>query len=155
MKTIVEKIKDLLLKKGKTVSTAESITAGHLQTQLASISGASDFFHGGMTAYQRSVKVEMLGVENERAKATDCVDEEIARQMARGARILFQTDYAIATCGYAEHEAHQPYAFFAIADATGTLDFSMRINLTGNRIEAQQQAARLALEQFEKLLRHP
>ena len=152
MKNNVQEIKDLLLAKGKTVSTAESITAGHLQAMLSSISGASDFFQGGITAYQRSVKVDVLGVDDELAKATDCVDAAIAQQMAQGALKLFKTNYAIATCGYAEKENGKPYAFFAIADASGTINHGERVDLCGGRVEAQEQTARRALERYEELL---
>lgn len=153
MNTIVQEIKKRLMAADKTVSTAESITAGHLQAILSSEPGASNIFQGGITAYQRAVKVTTLGVQDELAKATDCVDEEIARQMAQGALKLFKSDYAIATCGYAEIDGAAPYAFFAIADAAGTINHSERVELSGNRVEAQQQTARLALECFEKLLR--
>ena len=153
MNTVAKEIKELLLEAGKTVATAESITAGHLQAMLSSVSGASNVFQGGITAYQRSVKVTVLGVDDELAKATDCVDEEIARQMAAGALALLKSDYAISTCGYAELDGTEPYAFFAIADASGQIKHSERINLTGGREEAQKEAARLTLEKFVELLR--
>lgn len=152
MNTIVE-IVDRLRAAGKTVATAESITSGHLQTELASISGASDVFKGGLTAYQLPIKVKLLYVDQELAVKTDCIDIEVARQMARGALNLFGSDYAIATCGYAEQKEGSPYAFFAIVDAAGAIACSERVELSGGRVEAQKQAARLALETFKELLR--
>ena len=133
------------------MATAESITAGHVQAMLASVSGASEVFKGGLTAYWRSVKVELLGVDDDLARRTDCVDEEIARQMAQGALKCFTSDYALSTCGYAERENGAPYAFWAIAGADGNVS-SGRLELSGSRIEAQTQAAQMVLEQFLKLL---
>lgn len=152
MNDTAEQIRKLLLRAEKTVSTAESITAGHLQAMLTSVSGASDVFVGGITAYKLPVKVKLLGVDKVLAAQTDCIDIEVARQMAFGALALFDSDYAIATCGYAEKENGKPFAFFAIADASGAINHSERVNLSGGRVEAQEQTARLALEKFIELL---
>ena len=151
MSTIAE-ILNLLRAEGKTISTAESITTGYLQSMLASVSGASDVFKGGITAYTLPVKVELLNVDEVLAKKTNCIEEEIACQMAQGALKLFKTDYAIATCGYAEIDEGNPYAFFAIAEAPTSILYSNRIELHGDRIAAQKQTAKHALEKLHKLL---
>ncbi len=153
----VAEILELLRAAGKTVSTAESITTGYLQTMFGSVSGASDVFKGGITAYKLPVKVELLEVEKELAENTDCVDEAVARQMAKGALKLFQSDYAVAACGYAEkypaRNIEAPFAFIAIADAEGKINFSIRIELSGSRENAQRETARSAIEKFAELLR--
>ncbi|WP_372807009.1 CinA family protein [Pontiella sp.] len=153
MNGTAKEIKALLLEAGKTVSVAESITAGRVQALLTSESGVSKVFKGGISAYQAPVKVELLGVDAALAERTDCVDEEIARQMATGALKLFRSDYAIATCGYAERPDGNPYAFFAIAQEPGTILHSERIELSGNRTDVQQEAAQRALKTFSNLLR--
>lgn len=136
----------------KTVSTAESISTGYLQTRLGSVSGASDVFKGGITAYQQPVKVDVLTVDQDLAEKTNCVDEEVARQMALGALNLFKSDYAIATCGYAETDEGRPYAYIAVTEAPDHCLFSSRIELAGERIEAQQQTAELALKTLATIL---
>ena len=45
----------------KTLAVAESLTCGHLQALVGSVSGASDFFCGGVTAYNIDQKVRHLG----------------------------------------------------------------------------------------------
>jgi nicotinamide-nucleotide amidase len=154
MDGIVQEIKELLLGAGKTVAAAESITAGHVQALLTSVPGASNVFRGGITAYQAPIKVELLGVDAALAERTDCVDEEIARQMAKGALKLFKSDYAIATCGYADREEGNPYAFFAVAQQPGTILHCERIELSGSRVDVQQQTAQKALNVFAALLRN-
>jgi nicotinamide-nucleotide amidase len=150
----VAEIQELLRAANKTVSTAESITAGHLQSRIASVSGASDVFKGGITAYWKSAKVGLLGVDDALAEKTNCVDEEIARQMALGALRRFHTDYALATCGYAEREDGGPYAYVAVARAPAEILLCTRIELSGSRIEAQREAAERALSKFHELLRN-
>jgi len=148
-----EQILQHLKAAGKTVAAAESITAGHVQSMLASVSGSSAIFKGGITAYQRAVKVDLLGVDDELARRTDCVDKEIARQMALGALRLFNADYALATCGYAETETGAPFAYYAVAQAPDRILTSARIELSGSRIDAQKEAAHAALTALLHLLR--
>jgi nicotinamide mononucleotide (NMN) deamidase PncC len=93
-------------------------------------------------------------VNGELAQKTDCVDEDIARQMAMGALKLFHSDYALATCGYAERTPGNPYAFYAIANAQAGVLHSDRIELNGSRIEVQQAVAKMVLEKLLELLRN-
>ncbi len=85
-----------------TLAVAESVTCGNLQARIGAISGASEFFLGGITAYTLDQKVMHLGVDRRAAKAVNSVSAEVARQMALGASKLFGSDLAVATTGYAE-----------------------------------------------------
>jgi nicotinamide-nucleotide amidase len=86
----------------RTLAVAESITCGHLQARIGAISGASEFFLGGITAYTLDEKVRHLGVKRAAATAVNSVSAAVAEQMARGACVLFGSDFALATTGYAE-----------------------------------------------------
>jgi nicotinamide-nucleotide amidase len=92
----------LLCEPRRTLAVAESITCGHLQARIGAISGASEFFLGGITAYTLDEKVKHLGVKRAAAKAVNSVSAGVAEQMARGACALFGSDFALATTGYAE-----------------------------------------------------
>lgn len=159
-KETITNILTILRKSGKTVATAESITAGNIQRMLASVSGASDVFVGGVTTYRLSTKTELLGVNEQLAKQTNCVDREIAAQMALGALKLFKSDYAIATCGYAEaypgEQVEHPFTHIAIACKKGndpsTIIGEKTVTLSGSRTHAQSQAAFEALSLLANLL---
>ena len=98
-----EELKALLLREPRrTLAVAESITCGHLQARIGAISGASEFFLGGITTYTLDEKVKHLGVKRAAAKAVNSVSVEVAEQMACGACALFGSDLALATTGYAE-----------------------------------------------------
>ncbi len=86
----------------RTLAVAESVTCGHLQARIGAISGASEFFLGGITTYTLDEKVKHLGVKRAAAKAVNSVSAGVAEQMARGACALFGSDFALATTGYAE-----------------------------------------------------
>jgi nicotinamide-nucleotide amidase len=116
----MNELKTLLLRAPRlTLATAESLTAGHVQARIASISGASEFFLGGITTYSLEQKAKLLGVDRTLAMAVDCVSAEVAKQMARGAVTLFGSDLAVATTGYAEPAPAQkvtvPFAWWALA----------------------------------------
>ena len=102
-----------------TLAVAESVTCGRLQARIGAISGASEFFIGGLTAYAIAQKVRHLGVDRLQAEAVNAVSEEIAAQMANGAGAFFGADLALATTGYAEpvpaRGVTQPHAFWALA----------------------------------------
>jgi nicotinamide-nucleotide amidase len=99
----LDELKTLLLREPRrTLAVAESVTCGHLQASIGAISGASEFFLGGITAYTLDEKVKHLGVKRAAAKAVNSVSAEVAEQMARGACALFGSDFALATTGYAE-----------------------------------------------------
>ncbi len=87
---------------GQTIAVAESLTAGKIQDALASVSGSSGYFRGGLTAYTLDIKVDILGVGRETAEQNSCVSEPVAYQMARGVSKLFAADVGIGTTGFAE-----------------------------------------------------
>lgn len=116
----IRELKALFLREPRrTLAVAESVTCGHLQAAIGAISGASAFFLGGVTAYTLDEKVRHLGVDRLAAAKVDCVSDEIARQMARGACALFGSDVGVATTGYAEPSpaagVTNPFACWAIA----------------------------------------
>ena len=120
MKTAAKELKELILQKPRlTLAVAESLTAGHLQSRVAAVSGASEFFLGGLTAYSLEQKVKHLGVNRAEARAVNCVSAPVAEQMARGAPKLFGSDLAVATTGYAEPSpkdgVEAPFAWWALA----------------------------------------
>ena len=116
----MNELRQLMLREPRlTLAVAESLTCGRLQAAIGAISGASDFFLGGITAYSLEQKVRHLGVDRARAEPVDSVSREVAEQMARGACALFGSDLALATTGYAEPApargvAH-PSAYWALA----------------------------------------
>jgi nicotinamide-nucleotide amidase len=141
------------------IAVAESVTCGHLQARIGSISGASRFFLGGITAYTLGQKVSLLGVRRELAEPVNCVSEEVARAMARGACELFGCDLALATTGYAEPSVEwnvpQPFAWWALARRGADGGFAHASACVDcpemGRVAVQQRVAAAA---FDALLAH-
>ena len=134
----------LLMDTGKTVATAESITAGQVASLLARVPGASAHLLGGVVAYTDEVKIRELGVPGELIERHTAVSAEVAQAMAEGVRAKFGTDYGVATTGYAGPTGEAVGSVFvAVAHAAGceVLPFSW----FGNRMEVQSRTAKMAL----------
>ncbi|HEX2854447.1 MAG TPA: nicotinamide-nucleotide amidohydrolase family protein [Opitutaceae bacterium] len=101
-----------------TLAVAESMSCGQVQARIGAISGASEFFLGGITTYSIEQKVRHLGVNRAAAKKVNSVSVEIAEQMAAGVCRLFGSDLGIATTGYAEaapaEKVAEPFAWWAL-----------------------------------------
>jgi len=91
----------LLREKGRTLATAESCTGGNIARLITSVPGSSEYFTGSVVSYANSVKVKLLGVDEKLISNNGAVSEPVVRAMAEGARILFSTDYSLATSGIA------------------------------------------------------
>jgi nicotinamide-nucleotide amidase len=72
--------------RGLRIAVAESLTGGLLAAELVGVPGASRVFSGGVVAYDTALKRSLLGVDAGLLRDRGPVDEQVARQMARGAR---------------------------------------------------------------------
>lgn len=146
-------IKERLTKQGRTLSTAESCTSGRIAACLTRISGASNYFQGGLIAYQNHLKTKFLDVEPEDIERYDVVSQPVVEQMVRGACQFFHTDYALASTGYAGDGANGiPAGTIWIAWGTAT-DVHSRCLTTDNGREANtQNAVAQVLREFVEYL---
>ena len=96
-----EVVGKLLNDNNLTVSTAESCTGGKIASLITSVPGSSGWFRGAVVAYDNSIKTGVLGVSKETLRLYGAVSAETAGEMARGARRLMGTDYAVAVTGIA------------------------------------------------------
>ncbi|WP_434992685.1 CinA family protein [Arthrobacter sp. Ld5] len=118
---------DLAARRGLTVATAESLTAGMVAATLADVPGASAVLLGGIIAYQGDVKQKLLRVDAELLSSAGAVDPRVAAAMAEGARNAFSADIGVATTGVAGPSPHEGKpvgtVFTAISTPWGTTTF--------------------------------
>lgn len=108
LKLAAREINEILWRTRKTISTAESCSAGRLATILTNVPGASAYFRGGLVAYAEDIKTDQLGVSAEVLAKKTAACEDVVRQMVSGACRLFATDYAVAVSGFAGPGAPDP-----------------------------------------------
>ena len=144
-----------LLKKKATLSVAESITGGGLAAAITEVAGSSSVFLGGVIAYADEIKIHELKVDAKTLKKFTAVSEEVAKEMAVGARKKFNTDYAIATTGVAgPGKAYgQKAGTVWIAIASKKEVFAIALALSGSRDLIRHATIESALASFERILK--
>lgn len=99
--TLASVVGDLLHQAGQTLSVAESCTGGGLGQFLTTVPGSSDYFWGGIIAYDNRVKVELLGVDPAVLEQVGAVSAAVANQMAMGVRSRLKTTWSLSITGIA------------------------------------------------------
>lgn len=145
---------DLLMQRGLTVATAESLTAGAVAAQLADVSGASRVLRGGVVAYQNDIKAEVLGVDADRLDTHGAVDEQVSLEMAAGARRRMSADIGVATTGVAGPQPHQgqPVGTVWIAVVTDNASRAQLFRFEGDRAAVRQASVDAALHLITEVL---
>ena len=144
---------EALAQAGKTLATAESCTGGLLGALLTDVPGASRVYLGGVISYAYSVKETLLNVDTQVLGEKGAVCEDVAKQMAQGARARLNADVALATTGNAgpgadEKNPNVGEIYVACASNEGTVCQKLQLNGTReeNRLAACNAALALLLE---------
>lgn len=140
-----------LISSHQTIAVAESVTAGLFQHILSNIPDASQFFQGGITAYNLAQKFKHLQIEPIHAGAVNCVSEQVAEEMAKGVSSLFNSYWGIGITGYATpvpESDDKLFAFYAIA-MNGKIKKAGRLRHSlATPEEVQQHYAQVVLQQL-------
>lgn len=99
--TVQELVHNTLIERGLTLAVAESCTGGVIASRFTAMPGASAYFLCGVVSYSNEAKAEVLGVDPAAIREFGAVSEQVARQMAEGARRIARADFAVATTGIA------------------------------------------------------
>lgn len=138
---------------GLTFATAESCTAGLVAARIADIPGASDVLRGGAVTYCDAVKRRVLGVSEDTLRLHSAVSDPCAREMAVGARVLFEADMAVSLTGYAGPgggtlDDPAGTVYIGLADERGVT--CARCSFEGSRNDVRAHAALFALQMLLK-----
>lgn len=147
--TLQASLGDALRRRGWTISTAESCTAGLAGTLIASVPGASDYYRGTVVAYANEMKSDLLDVDPSLIERHGAVSEEVAGAMASGARAKFGSTIAVATTGVAGPGGGTPekpvgLVYIALAAEDGRAEM-LRLKLPGDRELVQRRGALAAV----------
>lgn len=139
---------ELMKERGITMATAESCTGGAIAAKMVLQSGISAVFKGGVVAYMREIKENVLDVEPAVIDEHGIVSEAVAKAMARGARTKLGSDFAVSITGIAEAPDHaepadRPQAWIGYADADG--EHALHIKLFRQRKHNIEVAANASI----------
>lgn len=148
---VVEELK----KRQKSITAAESLTAGLFQATLADFSGVSAIFNGGFITYSLEEKSKMLDISEQELKEHGVVSEFTARKMAEQARIKTQSDYGVSLTGVAGPDSLEGHpagtVFIGLAHAKGTE--VIKVNIAGrSRADVRHIAVMHAFNLVRKAL---
>lgn len=147
---------DLLRKKRKTLSIAESLTGGLICDRITDIPGSSDYFMGGIISYSNDSKIRHLNVPRSEIERYGAVSKEVARSMAQGVRQALSTDIGLSTTGIAGPTggtSEKPIGLVFIGLAKGKRTWVKRLNLKGTRREIKEKTYENALRFLIEKLR--
>ena len=150
-KVVVKRLQKL----NKTLSVAESITAGGIANQITQVPGASKVFFGGVIAYSDESKVSQLAISKAYIKKFTSVSEQVAIEMAKSVRKKFKTDIAISTTGVAgPGKAYgQKAGTVWIGISTQKESFAVSLLLSGDREMIRHATITSALAALERILK--
>ena len=153
-----EKITRILIRKGLTVTTMESCTAGLLASLLTDTEGASAVLRGACVTYSNEAKV-MAGVPESVIEKYSVYSGETAAAMASACRRTFRADIGIGITGSfsnadpANPEASVPgEVFFAIETAAGSRTYFRKLPVGVSRLKSKFSAAEAVAEELLKLM---
>ena len=138
-----------LTRRGLTVATAESLTAGLLAATIADVPGASRVLRGGLIVYATELKTTLAGVDRELIAEYGVVSGEVARALAVGAARRCGADLGIGLTGVAgpgpEGGVAAGTVFLAVQHADGDVRV-VESHLEGDRQQVRRTAFSVALE---------
>lgn len=148
---VVEELK----KQGKTITAAESLTAGLFQATVADFSGVSSIFKGGFVTYSLKEKSKMLEIPVQDLEEHGLVSEFTAQKMAEQARIKTQSDFGISLTGVAGPDSLEGHpvgtVFIGLAQEQGTE--VIKVNIAGrSRADVRHIAVMHAFNLVRKAL---
>jgi len=149
--TLSSAVGGLLRKKKKTLSVAESCTGGLLGHLLTETPGSSRYFLGGIVTYHNKAKTALLKVSPKSLKKAGAVSESVAKQMAKGVRTRFGTDFGIGITGIAGPDGgtkKKPVGLVYIAISNRGKGLCRKFLFFGSRSDIKMQAAKKALNRL-------
>lgn len=140
-------IADRMHERRTTLATMESVTGGLLANVLTDVPGASEYYQGGLIAYQTQQKID-AGVPVEVIEEFGVVSPETAKAMARAVRERLGADYGIGITGVAGPEAQDGVppgtVHIGVATPEGT-EHSLSITMNSGRAAVKRRAVTTAL----------
>lgn len=124
---------EMLKEKHKTITAAESLTAGLFQSSIADFSGSSAVFNGGFVTYSMEEKSKMLHIPLEDLQEHGVVSHFTAEKMAEQSRLLTDADFGIGLTGVAGPDSLEghPAGTVFIGIATRERVHSIRVVIGG------------------------
>lgn len=154
-RTLSEVIGTMLRERKRTLSVAESCTGGYIANSLTDYPGSSDFFLGGVVAYDNSVKSSLLKVSSADLEREGAVSRTVALQMAEGVATLTGSDIGVSTTGIAGPSGgtkEKPVGTVWMGFYLMGERFALNAQFTNDRLINKERTATVVLETVRRKL---
>lgn len=150
-----------LMRRGMTLATAESCTAGLIASKLAEVPGCGSCLRLAIVTYAPEAKIDVLGVAPALIERHGLTSEAVSLAMARGVLNISDASIAVANTGVADEGADdgtpmgtQCFAWIVRAAGRGQepAAFSETKRFQGERNEIRDAAAEWALARIPHYL---
>lgn len=153
--TLAAVVGSLLERRGRTLATAESCTAGLLAAAVTGVPGSSAWFRGGLVVYSDDLKQRLAGVAAATLTRHGAVSAEVASELALGARERCGADYGIGITGVAGPGGGSPekpvgLVHLALADRDGAA--AWHVLHPGDRESIRRRTVTAALDRLRRRL---
>lgn len=155
--TLQESVVKLLKARHLKLATAESCTSGLISSKITQISGASEVFHYGLSAYSNEIKIKSLNVQQSIIDKYGAVSSQTAASMAIGAMRAGDADIGLSITGVAGPNMSEGkpvgLIYIGLCDKAGL--WVLKLELNGDkygREEIRQRAANIALDFVRRYL---
>jgi nicotinamide-nucleotide amidase len=139
-----------------TIAVAESCTGGLLLARLTNPPGASEYVLGGIVAYSNEAKVVQVGVRHETIEQHGSVSEQVARELAQGARARLGADVGVGLTGIAgpgggSEQKPVGLVWLSVLAPDGA-SLTRSVRLPGDRGDVRERAALVAMHLIRRVL---
>ncbi len=97
----MERLYQSLKRKGYTIASCESLTAGLFSARLAEVPHVSEVLKGGVVTYWTEIKEDVVGVDKKVVEQYGVVSSQCALEMASKLQALFHVNVAVSFTGNA------------------------------------------------------
>ena len=133
------------------MATAESCTGGLVACTLTDVAGSSEWFEGGVVAYDNRVKMRLLGVPEEILVRHGAVSRACVESMVRGVCPLMDVPVGLAISGIAGPGGgtpDKPVGTVWVAWQSAGRVWSRDFSFDGSRREIKMQSMRAAIAEL-------
>lgn len=148
LNSINELVVKALAENNMKIATAESCTGGLISKKITEVSGSSAVFDCGVCSYSNEIKSKVLGVDKAVLDTLGAVSAETAKQMAKGVRLLANSDIAVSTTGIAGPTGgtpQKPVGLVYIGISTAQGDIAVKALLAENKTNTRERVRELAM----------
>jgi PncC family amidohydrolase len=150
-KALSKKLGTILKKNKMTLAVAESCTGGLIGGAVTEIAGASEYFFGGVIAYDNGIKRDVLGVPKKILTTYGAVSGQTVIAMAKGVQRCMKSDCSIAVSGVAGPGGgtkEKPVGLVFIGIAVGGKCWSFEYRFKGTRAEVREKTVKEGLNRL-------